>query len=120
MTAKHWKHGWELHIAEKGEDVGVTQSRTLADAERMVRDYIATLYDVDEVSGEVDIVPDLGSLSDRVREARRRTREAEKAQADAAREARDVARALRDAGLSVTDTAKVLNVSRGRVSQLVS
>ena len=46
VTAKRWKHGWELHI----DGVGVTQSRTLDTAEQMVRDYIETLTDQD-VSG---------------------------------------------------------------------
>lgn len=116
VHAKRWAHGWELHI----DDVGVTQSRTLSDAERMVRDYIATLHDLDEVTGEVVIVPNLGRLADRVRAARERTKEVETAQREAAREAREVARALRAEGLSVADTAVVLGVSKGRVSQLVS
>jgi len=34
VRAKRWEHGWELHI----EGVGVTQSRTLWDAEEMARD----------------------------------------------------------------------------------
>ena len=33
VRAKRWEHGWELHI----EGVGVTQSRTLWDAEDMAR-----------------------------------------------------------------------------------
>src|SRR5262252_6792227 len=37
VTARRWKRGWELHIA--GE--GVTQSRSLAEADGMVRDYVA-------------------------------------------------------------------------------
>lgn len=36
VSATRWSHGWELAI----EGVGVTQSRTLADAERVVRDYL--------------------------------------------------------------------------------
>jgi hypothetical protein len=36
VRAERWARGWELHIA----GVGVTQSRTLAEAEHMVRDYI--------------------------------------------------------------------------------
>jgi hypothetical protein len=31
VTARRWAHGWELHI----DGVGVTQSRTLASAERI-------------------------------------------------------------------------------------
>lgn len=115
VTAKRWAHGWELHI----DGVGVTQSRTLADADLMVRDYIATLNDLDEVTDEVIIVPELGKLGARVRQVRNATRAAEKAQREAAREARETARALRAEGLSVTDTAAVLGVSRGRVSQLL-
>lgn len=39
VTAKRWEHGLELHI----DGIGVTQSRTLDDAEAMVRDYIESL-----------------------------------------------------------------------------
>lgn len=115
VTAKRWAHGWELHI----EGVGVTQSRTLAGAEQMVRDYIATLYDLDEVTEEVVITPELGDLSERAARARRRVREAEEARRTAAREAREAVRAMRAEGISVSDTAKILGVSRGRVSELL-
>jgi hypothetical protein len=115
VTAKRWKHGWELHIA----DVGVTQSRTLATAEQMVRDYVETLLDIDASDAEVVIVPELSGLEDRAREMRERAKAAETARSEAAREARDLARALRDKGLSISDTAAVLGLSRGRVSQLV-
>ncbi len=116
VTAKRWAHGWELHI----DELGVTQSRTLATAERIVCDYLETLLEVDTENAQIIIVPDLGDLSQRAREVRERTRAAETAQREAAREARELARALRAEGLSVTDTAAVLGVSRGRVSQLVS
>lgn len=115
VTAKRWKHGWELHI----DGVGVTQSRTLAGADQMVRDYVETLLDVDASDAEVVIVPQLGGLEERVREVREHARAAEQARRAAAREAREVATALREAGLSISDTAEVLGVSRGRVSQLV-
>lgn len=115
VNARRWAHGWELHI----DGVGVTQSRTLADADLMVRHYIATLNDLDEITDEVIIVPELGQLGARARKVRERTRAAEKAQREAAHEARETARALRAEGLSVTDTAAVLGVSRGRVSQLL-
>lgn len=39
VRAKRWEHGWELHI----DGLGVTQSRTLAGAEPMVRGYIESL-----------------------------------------------------------------------------
>lgn len=41
-TVRCWEHGWELHI----DGLGVTQSRTLHDAEFMVRDYVAQLLGV--------------------------------------------------------------------------
>ncbi len=36
VTAQRWERGWELHI----EGVGATQSRTVEEAEMMVRDYL--------------------------------------------------------------------------------
>jgi DNA-directed RNA polymerase specialized sigma24 family protein len=116
VRARHWERGWELHV----EGVGVTQSRTLARAEAMVRDYLRLDGHADWKTSDLVIAPDLDGLETRVSAARELTRSAERAQRDAAREARAVARALREAGLSVSDTAAVLGVSRGRVSQLVS
>lgn len=116
VAARRWEHGWELHIA----GVGVTQSRTLAAAEGIVRDYLATLHEVDIGDATVVVTPVLGDLGERARQVRDRTRAVQEAQRDAARDAREVARALRAEGLSITDTAAVLGVSRGRVSQLVS
>lgn len=116
VTAKRWRHGWELHI----DGAGVTQSRTLANAESVVRDYLATLHEAALPDVEILISPELGDLSERIQQVREHTRAAETAQREAAREARELARTLRAEGLSVTDTAAVLGVSRGRVSQLVS
>lgn len=36
VQARRWEHGWELHI----DDVGVTQSHRLTEAERTVHDYL--------------------------------------------------------------------------------
>jgi DNA-directed RNA polymerase specialized sigma subunit len=116
VRAKRWSGGWELHI----EEVGVTQVRGLARAEQQVRDCVETLLDIDVGDGEVIVVPELGGLEERVRTARERTKAAEAAQRAAAQEARAVARQLREEGLSVTDVAAVLGVSRGRISQLAS
>jgi len=116
VTAKRWAHGWELHI----DGVGVTQSRTLANAEAVVRDYLELDDYEDHATAEVVVTPSLGGFEERVWEVREHTRAAERAQREAAQEAREVARKLRSDGLSVTDTAAVLGVSRGRVSQLVS
>ena len=115
VRAKHWAGGWELHI----DQVGVTQVRTLDRAEQQVRDYLETLLDIDTSDAEVLIEPDLGGLEKLVHSAQERSRAAEAAQREAAREVRDAALRLRARGLSVSDTAKVMGVSRGRVSQLV-
>ncbi len=113
VTAKRWGHGWELHIG----DVGVTQCRVLDDAVEMVNDYLDTLgFD----AGEVDVVVDLGSLSSQVQRSRSKTVEAQRASEEAAALSRATADALRGAGLSVSDGAYVMGVSRGRFSQLTS
>lgn len=115
VRARRWSGGWELHIA----DIGVTQVTTLARADGQVRDYLATLHDIDTSAIEVDVVPELGGVETRALAARQRAKDAERARREAARDVRAAARELREAGLSVSDTAAVLKVSRGRVSQLV-
>jgi hypothetical protein len=114
VTAKRWKHGWELHI----DGVGVTQSRTLDTAEQMVRDYIETLTDRDVGGDTVVIVPELGALDRRVTTVREKLAAADRQQQEARNSYRALAAELRAAGLSVSDTAAILGVSRGRVSQL--
>lgn len=117
VTARRWEHGWELILGE--EDA--TQVRTLDKATQQVRDYLDTLDpDTDHSEWDIVVTPDLGSLGDRVRAVRDATAAAARAQEEAAAQAREVARALRAEGLSVTDSAAVLGVSRGRVSQLVA
>ena len=114
VTAKRWKHGWELHI----DGVGVTQSRTLDTAEQMVRDYIETLTDQDVGGDKVVITPDLGELDRKVAAVRDLLAAADRQQQEARSSYRALAADLRAAGLSVSDTAAILGVSRGRVSQL--
>lgn len=115
VTAKKWEGGWELHI----EGEGVTQSRTLDTADKQVRDYLETLHGKDFSDADLDVIPAIGPLVEMAREAREAVREAAKAQERAAKRSREVARELREEGLSVADTATVMGVSRGRVSQLV-
>lgn len=117
VTAKRWEHGWELHI----DGVGVTQSRSLAEAERMVRDYIALDFDVAPDSFAVDITPEItGSLGTELAQARRAVAEAAEAQREAAVKSRGAARRLEEAGLSGRDIASVIGLSPQRVSQLLS
>ncbi|MCR6649691.1 MAG: antitoxin HicB [Cellulomonas sp.] len=115
VRAVRWEHGWELHIA----GAGVTQSRSLSSADRQVRDYLETLYDVDASSVALNIVPELDGLNDVVQHARERSERAAREQREAAAETRRAAKGLRDAGLSVDDTAVVMGVSKGRVSQFL-
>ena len=117
VTAKHWRKGWELHI----DGVGVTQVRVLADAAQQAADYIKTLHDVDVAAEDIEVIPELGDveLLDELAATRAEVRAAEQAQRRAARHQRDIARRLRDIErLSVTDTATIMRVTRGRVSQL--
>lgn len=117
VRAKRWAHGWELHIA----DVGVTQSRSLAEAEQIVRDYIETLTDHDTAGDRVAITPEVGGgLDEATRAAREAVIAADRARRDAAVRLRQVARTLRhEAGLSGRDIASILHVSAQRVSQLL-
>lgn len=116
VRAKRWKHGWELHI----DGVGVTQSRNLAGAEQMVRDYIETLTDHGTADDAVIIKPEVGSGLDEAAEAAREAiSEAEHALRAAAARSRQVARQLSQEGLSGKDIAEILHVSAQRVSQLL-
>jgi hypothetical protein len=116
VTARRWRHGWELHI----DGIGVTQSKTLNDAEEMVRDYISLDTGAAPGSFAVEIIPEVGGELDReTREARRAVAEADKAQRAAAARSRAVARQLQSIGLSGREIAVVLRVSPQRVSQLL-
>lgn len=116
ITATRWDGGWELAL--DGEPI--TQVRTLEHAEQQVRDYLDTDQpDVDHSDVTVRLRPDLGDdLSERITIVRAATREAQERQIEAARQARSVVRELRAHHVSVADTAAILGVSRGRVSQL--
>lgn len=115
VVARRWRRGWELHIA----GVSVTQSRSLADAEDMARDYIALDLDVPEDSFEVRIVPEVGGTVD---QKVKQTREAITAAAQAQRKAAETSRALvgelKELGLTGKDMAVVLGITPQRVSQL--
>ena len=122
VTAKRWARGWELHISNEDGEVGVTQSRTLAGAEAMVRDYLATDRDEDPTSSfSVEIQPELDTeTAQAVQHARQSVRALEQAQREAAAESRAIAQKLKTDGLSGADIAVVMGVSTQRVSQLVN
>ncbi len=117
VTAHRWIRGWEF----RRDGDPITQARTLGDAEQQVRDYLDTEDpSVDHSTWRIIVVPELGDLGDEVAAARKATAEAAEASRDAARRSREAVRHLRNAGYSVTDSAVILGVSRGRVSQLVN
>lgn len=116
VRAVRWDGGWELYVLDDmGEEIGVTQSHSLGDAERMVRDYLV-------ISGAADagfaLEVDIDGLEDEVAAVRRDAAAAAAAQTAAAARSRHVASALKAKGLSGADIGKVMGVSRGRVSQL--
>jgi hypothetical protein len=114
VRAKRWAQGWELHV----RDVGVTQVRSLARADRQVRDYLESLLGIDASAVSVEIDPDLGGLEKLLGPTRRKTRDAEEAQRLAAEATRELVGKLRSYGLSVDETASVMGFSAGRVSQI--
>lgn len=56
VIAKRWERGWELHI----DGMGVTQSRTVKDAEDMVRDYLH----LEGISGPCEVKIDFRAEDD--------------------------------------------------------
>jgi DNA-binding CsgD family transcriptional regulator len=117
VRAKRWRRGWELHI----DGIGVTQSRSLNEAEAMARDYIALDTGAAPDSFRVEIVPEVGEgLDEATAAARRAVAEAEKAQLAAASQSREIAAKLSRVGLSGREIAVVLHLSPQRVSQLLS
>jgi DNA-directed RNA polymerase specialized sigma subunit len=115
VVAKRWRRGWELHIP----GVGVTQSRSLAEAEEMARDYIASDLDVDEGSFDVRVTPEVGDgVDQKVAQTRAEISAAALAQTRAAEGSRALVNELKELGLSGKDTAAVLGITPQRVSQL--
>ncbi|HEY5854605.1 MAG TPA: hypothetical protein VIW24_11285 [Aldersonia sp.] len=121
-VAKRWGGGWELHIRDaNGEMGGVTQSRSLSSAERQVRDYLATMYDLDDFDVDVTIeVETTKALDAEIAEVRRLAAEAAHLQREASERARVVAAKVHRRGLSIADTAAVLQVSKTRAAQLLA
>ena len=116
VSAHHREDGWELRI----DGAAATRATRLDRADRQVRDYLDALDPgTDHADWEVDIVPQLGPLGERVHEAREATRAADAVLASAATTVRGVVHALRAERVSLTDTAVILGIPRWRVAQLV-
>jgi DNA-directed RNA polymerase specialized sigma24 family protein len=114
--ARRWDHGWELHV----DGVGVTQVRVLEHAKAQVCDLVETMTDSRPAEEHVEVTLDMGDLGTQARNVREMTAQAADLQRRAATASRQVVADLRGAGLSVSDIATVLGVSRGRVSQLLA
>lgn len=114
VTAKRWDRGWELHIAR----VGVTQAGTLAQADRMIRDYIELATGQDGASVHYNLQTDLGPLLVQVDQLRETQGHAYTWQSNAAAQARTLVKDMRHAGFAGSDIAAVLGISQQRVSQL--
>ncbi|MDH6136493.1 DNA-directed RNA polymerase specialized sigma subunit [Kitasatospora sp. MAA4] len=116
VVAKRWRHGWELHI----DGIGVTQSRSLLDAEPMAREYISLELDVSEDSFGLVVTPEIGAGVDgELLDLRQADREAEAAQKRASAKRRTIAAQLKELGLSGREIAAVLGITPQRVSQLL-
>lgn len=114
ITARRWSGGWELW---DGDDC-MTQVELLANARQQVIDYLDTIDEtIDHSDWDITITPQIDSAA-RVQAAKEANNRAQEAQARAAAAWREAARALRAEGLSVTDSATIMGISRGRVSQL--
>ena len=114
VTAKRWERGWELHI----DDVGVTQCKSVKDAEETVRDYLE--LDGLDSTAAIDIRYSVGDeLDEEIANARRAVTAAVERQRAAASQQRQVATKLRSRGLRGREIATVLGVSEQRVSQLL-
>ncbi|MBK5217525.1 MAG: hypothetical protein JJE02_08070 [Propionibacteriales bacterium] len=72
------------------------------------------LHIADWETAEISIAPDLNGLEAEIMQTRAEIQSAAEAQIRATAYSRQVARALRSQGLSVTDTAAVLGVTRSR------
>lgn len=115
VTAHKWRGGWELH---HGDDCW-TQVTDLRNARQQVVDYLDTVNEnVDHSNWSIEVIPEIGDLAREVAASREAAQRASEATQEAAVRSRVVVRHLREAGYTVADSAAILGVSRGRISQL--
>ena len=117
VTATRWEKGWELDI----EGVGVTQSKSLRDADEMVRDYVR-LESGSDVARDaiIEFEFHVDGLEDEVQAVREELDRLAREQRELALASRAVASKLKHAGLTGSDAAKVMGVSEQRFSQLLN
>ncbi|MFT3943630.1 MAG: antitoxin HicB [Ancrocorticia sp.] len=115
VTARRWSGGWELW----NEDDCWTQVRHLTKAVQQVRDYLDTVHpEVDHSNWSVTVLP--ADELTVVVEAREAAEAAREAAAEASAKSRQAVAKLLSEGISTTDTAVLMGISKGRVSQLAS
>ncbi|WHS50627.1 antitoxin HicB [Rothia sp. SD9660Na] len=113
VLARPWASGWELIIDEDN----ATQVRSLTSARQQVIDYMGTLYpDIDFSTIRVHLIYE--KVSEELESARRDLKLAQQKEEEAAAKIREVVRQLRQDGLSLGETAAILEVSKARVQQL--
>lgn len=114
---------WMLEITGPGlKRSGATQVRRLDQAEDMVRDWLATRFDLyEEAAREIVIEPVLPAKEHSVVEAARSKRHAaEEAQRAALEATTRAARELSKHDLTTRDIGALLGISHQRVSQMVN
>ncbi|MDR6939325.1 hypothetical protein [Arcanobacterium hippocoleae] len=103
---------------EKITDFGAFAFITAAGSHKVV-DYLDTVYpEVDHSGWDIDVIPSLDGLSTQIEAAKSATLAAAKAQEAAAAQTRAVVHNLLAAGVTSSDAAVIMGVSRGRISQL--
>lgn len=116
VRAKRWARGWELYV----EGVGVTQARTLRQADVVLRDYIALMVGVRQAkSADFAFVHEVGGLERRVAKTQAAAERLVREQEQVAAEYRSVAVELKRKGLTGEDAARVMRISPQRYSQLI-
>ncbi len=113
-TATREGRWWVIYV----DGVGVTQSRTLAEANTWAQGLVEAV--TGETGADVTVTPLLpdGTI-DRVRHAQTVTARADAELRAAAGEIREATRKLLEMGMSQQDVAAIIGVSRQRVSQLL-
>lgn len=116
VTATRWSGGWELEISENKH----TQVSSLAKAKQQVIDYLDTMYENEDHSNwEINILPRLEpTVEKQLADAKASTAAAAKAQEKAALQARRAVKAVLSTGITMTDCAAIMGVTKGRISQL--
>ena len=115
LSARVWREGrfWLIEMPIDGT-TRMTQAHTLKEAREMAED-LAEIFGHKGADITFDIVPPNEDFIIAYRDATQRAHDAQEELAHAARHA---AQSLRSQGLTVRDTATLMGISPGRVSQL--